>query len=470
MKKIEKTYQGNILIESELNEKGERHGITRIHHENGELQVELNWTNGIQDDGTIISYHDNGIKARQVIRLRGEFNGEFSEWYENGQLKIEGIYSNGLSNILKEWNRNGLLVDFKTLKFNTETLRVAVKEWLDDEKLAESKYGHISNWDVCNVTDMDSIFRNASSFNQPLNDWNTSNVTNMEAMFYNAESFNQPLNDWNTSNVANMEEMFRNAKFFNQLIVDWDVSNVINMKFMFYGAKSFNQPIGDWDVSSVKYMNYMFDDAESFNQPIGDWDISNVKFKNTIFLNEGDFGYKGYNKILEESKLKLLSVSTDLSFPREESGEYFFDDWDRDFINENIEEEPIWFDNQDNDKSLSMIVTFSDIQFSDHPNIDLLGEKADNSIDDFQKDCKKFLRGKFEMPVELKNQIEVVGYNFGSSYGFQDGNEYLTFDTSCDVSFSIKTSYKEAIKEIDEFQKKNHDLRWNLSIYWGYNN
>ena len=37
------------------------------------------------------------------------------------------------------------------------------------------------------------MFRDAHSFNQPLNKWNVSNVEDMEDMFNNAESFNQPL-------------------------------------------------------------------------------------------------------------------------------------------------------------------------------------------------------------------------------------------------------------------------------------
>ena len=45
------------------------------------------------------------------------------------------------------------------------------------------------------------MFRNASSFNQPLNDWNVSNVTIISYMFRDATSFNQPLNDWDVSNV-----------------------------------------------------------------------------------------------------------------------------------------------------------------------------------------------------------------------------------------------------------------------------
>ena len=43
------------------------------------------------------------------------------------------------------------------------------------------------------MTNMWGMFKNASSFNQPLNDWNVSNVTDMELIFHDASSFNQPL-------------------------------------------------------------------------------------------------------------------------------------------------------------------------------------------------------------------------------------------------------------------------------------
>ena len=167
MKKTEKTYHdnGNIHEERKLNEKCERHGIQRIYHVNGQLKAELNWTNGIQNDGEIISYHDNGIKARQVVLLNGDLNGEFSEWYENGQLKRHGYYENDQC--------------FVTLmKFNNTTIKEATKEWLKDEKKAEKKYGgHISNWDVSQVTYMSFMFDGASSFNQPIGDWDVSQVT-----------------------------------------------------------------------------------------------------------------------------------------------------------------------------------------------------------------------------------------------------------------------------------------------------
>ena len=43
------------------------------------------------------------------------------------------------------------------------------------------------------VTKVDWMFKNATSFNQPLNNWNVSKVETMFAMFDDAISFNQPL-------------------------------------------------------------------------------------------------------------------------------------------------------------------------------------------------------------------------------------------------------------------------------------
>ena len=200
------------------------------------------------------------------------------------------------------------------MKFNNETLRTAVKKWLKDETKAEAKYGHISNWDVSNVTDMSNMFKEATSFNQPignwdvskvtnmegmfffaksfnhtLNDWDVSKVTNMGKMFWMAESFNQPIGDWNVSNVTKMNSMFYRSPSFNQPIGYWDVSKVSNMKTMFSWARSFNQPIGDWNVSKVTNMEYMFDFAESFNQPIGNWDVSKVTSMERMFSDAKAF-------------------------------------------------------------------------------------------------------------------------------------------------------------------------------------
>jgi len=169
------------------------------------------------------------------------------------------------------------------MKFNNDTIREAVNEWFENEESAETKYGHISNWDVSNVTDMNRLFMDAHTFNQPLNNWDVSKVKNMYGMFLYTSSFNQPLNDWDVSNVTDMNSMFSDASSFNQPLNDWDVSNVTDMNWMFYNASSFNQPLNDWDVSSVTDMEDMFLNAKFFNQPLNNWDVSNVRNKESIF-------------------------------------------------------------------------------------------------------------------------------------------------------------------------------------------
>ena len=71
---------------------------------------------------------------------------------------------------------------------------------------------------VSTVTDMRGMFKDAISFNQPLNDWNVSNVIDMSGMFWGATSFNQPLDNWSNKilNVTHFRHMF-NCSSLNQL-------------------------------------------------------------------------------------------------------------------------------------------------------------------------------------------------------------------------------------------------------------
>jgi surface protein len=144
----------------------------------------------------------------------------------------------------------------------------------------------ISYWDVSNVTNMSSMFHYAAAFNQTISYWDVSKVNTMNGMFSEAFSFNQPIGSWDVSNVTNMSSMFQGANAFNQTIGSWDVSKVTNMSQMFVGATAFNQPIGSWNVSKVTNMSYMFY-ATAFNQPIGSWDVGNVTDMSGMFYNNG---------------------------------------------------------------------------------------------------------------------------------------------------------------------------------------
>jgi surface protein len=159
---------------------------------------------------------------------------------------------------------------------NTYNATFLNNDTIDIEIISKSKE-LISNWDISNVTNLDNVFKNRTTFNEPLNNWNTSNITSTVSTFQNAQAFNQPLNNWNTSNVTNMLFMFQNARLFNKSLNSWNTSNVINMIATFQDAIAFNQPLNNWDTSKVTNMSSMFQRAIAFNQPLNLWNISNCQ-------------------------------------------------------------------------------------------------------------------------------------------------------------------------------------------------
>ena len=190
---------------------------------------------------------------------------------------------------------------FPRIYFNNEgdrTKIIAINRWgVQAWTSMEAAFAGASNLmisatdapDLSGVTNMNSMFASATSFNQDISHWEVSNVTNMESMFSGATAFNQDIGGWDVSSVETMAGMFVNARDFNQDIREWDVGSATNMNQMFRGARAFNQDIREWDVGSVTNMEGMFLDASDFNQDIGDWDVSSVTDMNSMFQGASDF-------------------------------------------------------------------------------------------------------------------------------------------------------------------------------------
>lgn len=193
-------------------------------------------------------------------------------------------------------------IDYAVIKTNytavTDTnFTAAISLWFSDEASATSTYGHIRDWDVSGVTDMENAFSGQWTFDEDLSTWDVSNVTNMKNMFSDTstniygslEGFDCDLQYWDTSKVTDMSFMFSGNQRFNGKVGNWDVSSVTDMTSMFGTAYLFNQDISSWDTSAVTDMGFMFQYAMAFNQLIDNWDTSAVTRMSSMFNRAYDF-------------------------------------------------------------------------------------------------------------------------------------------------------------------------------------
>ena len=101
----------------------------------------------------------------------------------------------------------------------------AVQFWTACRDAAEAYYGHISTWDVGDVTDFSNVFSGYTDFNDDITNWDVSSATNMYGMFQYATAFNQDLSNWDISSVTDMRYMFEEAYAFNQWLC-WPNLNI----------------------------------------------------------------------------------------------------------------------------------------------------------------------------------------------------------------------------------------------------
>lgn len=255
----------------------------------GDLTVEVPFGNSttvnvIVDwgDNTSDAYTTNGTKAHTyatggeyTVRISGSLQ-RFGDYVTRPELiKCLSFGDLGITNLQAAFANCVNLIEVPA------ALPVNVTALQDMFYQSTSFNFDISGWDTSSVTAMNGMFNGATSFNQNIGSWNTSNVIYMYSMFKVATSFNQNIGSWDTSNVRyfgifDLNGMFQGATSFNQDIGAWDTSSAVDMGGMFYGATIFNQNIGSWDTSKVTNMVNMFQNATNFNQNIGSWDTSNI--------------------------------------------------------------------------------------------------------------------------------------------------------------------------------------------------
>jgi len=97
------------------------------------------------------------------------------------------------------------------------------------------------------------------------------------------------LNDWQTLNLNSAYNMFKNASSFNQPLDAWDVSNLNDFEGMFDGATSFNQSLDNWDFSNAVYIN---DFVNNSGLNVSNYDDLLLKLA-SFFIENVQFGAGG---------------------------------------------------------------------------------------------------------------------------------------------------------------------------------
>ena len=127
-----------------------------------------------------------------------------------------------------------------------------------------------------NVKTLNSMFSTCSIFNDPnVSNWDVSNITGLNSTFSEAYAFNQLLN-WNVSKVNDFKGTFASSGFNNDSIKSWDMSNGYMFNGMFVSNRVFNQDISGWNMKNAHNLTEMFFGARAFNQDLSQWCMTNV--------------------------------------------------------------------------------------------------------------------------------------------------------------------------------------------------
>ncbi len=278
----------------------------RVKAANGELESDwsdiFSFTTTSSDSTNPDFYlHENGVTVMCPDAVVGETGAVDGTIYEKigaindlevhgGDVSADLACTSGITD-MKEAFKNIDRWDFPDLFFFNKDIShwdvssvTNMSSMFQEASRFEGKSG-MEFWDVSNVTDMSSMFQGAVKFNKNIGSWDVSNVTDMSGMF-TSSNFNQDISSWDVSNVTNMARMFEFTDF-NQNISSWDVSNVTIMESMFLNSP-FNQNISSWNVSSVTNMAGMFSSVP-FNQDISSWDVSNVTTMKEMFRGNVNF-------------------------------------------------------------------------------------------------------------------------------------------------------------------------------------
>ena len=137
--------------------------------------------------------------------------------------------------------------------------------------------------------------------------WQVKKVSDMESMFECATSFNQPLNSWQVKGVMNMRRMFARANVFNQPLDTWDLNPEVNIDDIIYQTWEFNQSMNmnKWGIKCLSCGNQEVHDT-FIKWYLTGKEVSSAKTKSMSPLNDNIINFTELILRLRYSKYDLV--------------------------------------------------------------------------------------------------------------------------------------------------------------------
>ena len=177
-----------------------------------------------------------------------------------------------------------------------------------DKLIKERGYNaDLNDIDTSKIKDMSKLFNGIKDLNPNVSNWNVSNVENMDSMFCNCPKFDgRGLENWDVSSVKNMDSMFYNLStlgnndVFNPDLSYWDLSKCESIKEMFRGCVGFEgKGLENWNLNNLTKFGLLmsFNNCHKFNADVSNWNI-NIDLANFMetFENCYEFEGKGLDK------------------------------------------------------------------------------------------------------------------------------------------------------------------------------
>jgi surface protein len=142
-------------------------------------------------------------------------------------------------NSLNNWNTSNITNMYQTFdstkinyanlgSWDTSNVTTMNRMFSNSSEFNNGGIDNLNNWDVSKVADFEYMFYNCDSLKQYIGGWQFGVPTEFANMFNNNNSLDSSwgLANWNTANVTNINSIFSNASYVD--ITSWNINNVTN--------------------------------------------------------------------------------------------------------------------------------------------------------------------------------------------------------------------------------------------------